>query len=137
MQISDDSGERFTFDEIRLQTIRVAQNLQKRGYCTSRQTVGIMAGNLAHLAAVVVGCISLGCPVNTVYPTADKALFIYTVQITQPSIMFCDINSYDFVKECFEEIGQSVKIFTFGGVRGESESVECLLQQTHNEDDFL
>lgn len=135
IQISD--VERFTFDEIRLQTIRVAQNLQKRGYGTSRQTFGIIAGNVSHLAAVVFGSFCLGCPINTVYPTADKAFMIYTFRITQPSIIFCEINAYDLVKECFEEIGKSVKIFTFDGVRGDSETVECLLQETHNEEDFL
>lgn len=138
MQINDDTGERFTFDEIRLQTIRVAQNLQKRGYGTSsRQTFGIVARNVSHLAAIVFGSFCLGCPINTVYPTADKAFMIHTFQITEPNIIFCEVNAYDLVKECFEEIGKRVKIFTFDGVRGDSEAVECLLQETHNEEDFL
>lgn len=60
-----------------------------------------------------------------------------TFQITQPTIIFCELDAYDAVKECFNEIGKNVKIFTFNGVRGDSEAVENLLQETHNEEDFM
>lgn len=58
-------------------------------------------------------------------------------QITQPIVIFCEIDVYDLVKECFNEIGRNVKIFTFNGVRGDSEAVENLLQETQNEEEFM
>lgn len=136
-QINDNSGERFTFDEIRLQSIRVAQNLQQRGYGLSRQTFGIIAGNESLLAAVVLGSVFLACPINTMYPTVDKEFMMYTFRITQPSVIFCDVNAYDLVKKSFEGIGKSVKIFTFNGVRGDAAAVESLLLETHNEEEFM
>lgn len=136
-QISDDSGEQFTFDEIRVQTIRIAQNLQKRGYTTPQQVFGIVANNVPHLAAVVFASSCLGCPINAMHAAAEKANMLYAFRITQPSVLFCEIGVYDLVKECFDEIGLNVKIFTFNGVKGDSEAVENLLQVTHDGDDFL
>lgn len=136
-QISDDSGEEFTFDEIHVQTIRIAQNLQKRGYTTPKQVFGIVANNVPHLAAVVFASFCLGCPVNATHAATEKANMLYTFQITQPSVLFCEVGVYDLVKECVDEIGLNMKIFTFNGVKGDSEPVENLLQTTQDEDDFL
>lgn len=136
-QISDDSGEHFTFDEIRLQTIRIAQNLQKRGYAQLKQVFGIVANNVPHLAAVVFASFCLGCPINATHAAAEKANMLHAFRITQPSVVFCEIGVYDLVRECFGEIGLNVKIFTFNGVKEDSEAFENLLQDTHNEDAFM
>lgn len=52
IQISDDTGERCSFEEIRIKTIRVAQHLQKQGY-KREQVIGIewqaMCLNRPHL----------------------------------------------------------------------------------------
>lgn len=136
-QISDDSGEQFTYGEIRLHTIRIAQNLQKRGYTAPNQVFGIVANNVPHLAAVVFASFCLGCPINATHAASEKANMLYAFRITQPSVIFCEISVYDLVKECFDEIGLNVKIFTFNGVKGDSEAVENLLQITDNEDEFM
>lgn len=135
--MNDDSGEQFTYDEIRLHTIRIAQNLQKRGYSTPQQVVGIVANNVPHLAAVIFASFCLGCPINATHAAAEKANMLYAFRITKPSVIFCEVNVYDLVRECFDEIGLNVKIFTFNGVKGGSEAVENLLQETHNEGDFM
>lgn len=48
-KISDNNGIRMTFDEIRIKSIRFAQNLQARGY-KSQQVFGIVAKNSHHVA---------------------------------------------------------------------------------------
>lgn len=119
-----------------MQTVRVAQNLQKRGY-VPKQVFGIVANNVPYLAAVVFGSFCLGCPINATHAAAEKADMIHAFRITQPSAIFCEINVYDLVKECIGEVGIDVKIFTFNGVKGDSEAVENLLHVTHHEDDFM
>lgn len=120
-----------------MQSIRVAQNLLDRGHGNSKETFAIIARNVSHVSAVVFGSLCLGCPMNIVYATAEKASMAQAFEITQPSVVFCEIDVYDVVKECFKEMGKNVKIFTFNGERGDSESVESLLQETHNEENFM
>lgn len=43
---------------------------------------------------------------------------------------------YDLVNECLIEIGKRVQIFTFEGIKGDSEPVENLFTETGVEEDF-
>ncbi|XP_055297521.1 luciferin 4-monooxygenase-like [Sitodiplosis mosellana] len=135
-QINDNNGIRMTFDEIRIKTVRAAQNLQKRGY-EPRQVFGLMAKNSHHVAPIVFASISIGCPVNTLDPSFGKTELIHMLKTTKPTLMFCDVESHDLLRECLTELGNDAKIFTFGGSKDEAESVENLFSETHNEDDFL
>lgn len=56
---------------------------------------------------------------------------------TKPDLMFCDATMYALVKECLTELGNTAKIFTFGGQVDDSEPVENLLVKNGNEEDFL
>ncbi|XP_031623989.1 probable 4-coumarate--CoA ligase 1 [Contarinia nasturtii] len=135
-QISDDSGIQLTYDEIRLKTIRAAQNLQKRGY-KSKNVVGIIAKNSHHLAPIVFASLAIGSAVNTLDTSFKKAELLHMLKTTKPVVIFCDVEVYDLVKECFAELKNDSKIFTFGGNKGDSEQVENLFEETHNEDDFV
>lgn len=57
----------------------------------------------------------------------------------KPVLMFCDIQCYDLLKDCLEELdkGSRYKIFTFGGSKDSSEPVENLLSETHEETQFV
>lgn len=57
----------------------------------------------------------------------------------KPVLMFCDIQCYDLLKDCLEELdnGSRRKIFTFGGSKDSSEPVENLLSETHEETQFV
>lgn len=125
-----------TFDDIRMKTIRAAQNLQRHGY-QPQQVFGLMAKNSHHVAPIVFGSISIGCPVNTLDPAFGKTELSHMLNTTKPILMFCEVESYEFVKECLTELGNEAKIFTFGGSKGDSESVENLFSETHNESHFL
>lgn len=125
-----------TFDEIRIRTIRAAQNLQKRGYKPT-QVFGIMAKNSHHVAPIVFASISMGCPVNTLDPSFGKTELLHMLNTTKPVLMFCDVGSQDLLKECLTELRNDAKIFTFGGSKDEGEPVENLFSETENDDDFL
>lgn len=134
-QISDDNGMQLTFDDIRLQTIRAAQNLQNRGY-KPKQVFGIIAKNSHHVAPIAFASISIGCLLSTLDTSFGKTELIHILNTTKPVLMFCDVASYDVLKECLLELENGAKIITFGGSKGESESVENLFTETHNEDNF-
>lgn len=134
-QISDDTGEQLTYDQLRLMTIRVAQNLQKRGY-TTKQAISLNAGNVTNAAPVVFASISLGCPVNTM-ATDHKPHILSTLQLIEPKLLFCEVDKYDVTVECLKELGMTAKIFTLNGKKGDAEPVENLFSETGNEEDFV
>lgn len=125
-----------TFDEIRLKTIRVAQNLQDLGY-QSKQVFAFMVKNSHYVAPTLFGAISIGCSVNTLDPSFGKTELIHMLGTTKPNLMFCDVGSYGLVKDCLVELENDAKIFTFGGNEDESEPVENLFTETGNEDKFM
>lgn len=136
-QINADTGEQFTFKQMRLKTIRVAQNLQRRGF-NSKCTVATVAGNVPHLAPIVYASLCLGCPVAPMYTAMEKQSVLRMIELTEPRIIFCEVKVYDLMVECLAEVGISnVKIFTFDGVKGHSEAVDDLFNPTGNERDFV
>lgn len=134
-QINDDSGIQMTFDEIRIKTIRAAQNLRSRGY-DSKQVFGIMARNSHHVAPILIASIANGCPINPLDPSFGKTEVIHMLTLLKPVLIFCDVACYDLLNECLTELGSEAKVFTFGGQKGESEAVENLFEAMHKEDDF-
>lgn len=56
--------------------------------------------------------------------------------ITAPKVVFCDVDVYDLVHECLNELENDASIFTFGGTTDESTSVEQLFEETPEEKEF-
>lgn len=125
-----------SYDEIRIKTVRAAQNLQKCGY-NSQVVVGVLAKNSHHLAPIVFASMCLGCPVNTLDPTFKKAELLHMLKTIEPAVMFCDSDAYDLVKECLIELGNNATIFCFGHDKVGAEQVEHLFAETHNEHNFV
>lgn len=135
-QISDNDGIRLTFEEIRIKSIRAAQNLQQRGY-NSGKVFGILARNSHHLAPIVFASFNLGCPVSGLDTSFGRTELLHMLNITKPTILFCDVEKYDLVKECLIELESNAKVFTFGGSTYGSEPVENLFSDTKNERMFV
>lgn len=125
-----------TFNEIRLNTIRAAQNLQFQGY-KPKQVIGIMADNSEYLSSIVFASFCSGCPINSLSTSVEKQDVIRMFGITEPSIVFCDVKVYELMKECLNELKNAAKIYTFNGTKGDSEAVEFLFKKTGIEDDFM
>lgn len=125
-----------TFNEIRIKSVRAAQNLQKRGY-GSKQVFGVLARNSHHLAPIVFASISIGCPVNALDPSFGRIELIHMLKVMKPALMFCDADVYNLLKESLTQLGNGAEIFTFGGSNNETEPVENLFSETENENDFL
>lgn len=116
--------------------MRAAQNLQKLG-CRTNDIFGLMAENSHHVAPICFAAFCLGCPINGFYTTYDKSEMLHMLNITRPKLMFCDLNVYDLVETCLEELKINARIFTFGGSVGKSIPVEELFMTTHNETNFM
>lgn len=125
-----------TFEELRLKTIRAAQNLQARGY-KPKQVIGVMCENVAHLSPIVFASFCLGCPVNVLSASVQKPDVLHMLRMTKPSVMFCDVSVFELIKECLSELGNNAKIYTFNGTKDDSEAVETLFKETGIEEDFL
>ncbi|XP_055299806.1 probable 4-coumarate--CoA ligase 1 isoform X2 [Sitodiplosis mosellana] len=135
-QISDDSGVCLTFNEIRMKTIRAAQNLQTRGL-KPKQVIGLMVDNVPNLSPIVFAAYSTGCPLNALTTSVEKPDVIRMLGITEPSVMICDIKVYDLIKECLTELKNDATIFTFNGTKDSSIAVEHLFEPTGNEENFV
>lgn len=126
---------RITFNEMRLKTIRAAQNLQKMDV-QPRQVLGFMAGNSDHLAPIFLATICLGCTTAPFDPMLSKDELIRNIKKTKPTIMFCDANVYNQMNEALKELKWNIRVFIFGDHIDGIEPAESLLAETGNEDDF-
>lgn len=124
-----------TFDEMRTETIRAAQDLQARGY-TSKQSFALLARNNHHVASIAFASLALACPLHCLDPLFGKAEMICHLNLSKPVVMFCDIAYYELLNECLLEMGIETKLFSFGGSQGRSEPNENLLIETNKEDQF-
>lgn len=119
-----------------MMTIRLAQNLQKRGY-TEGQVFGTYSANVPYLAPVVIASLCMGCPINSIDPSVEKGTILRMFESTQPKAVFCEARLYDMMAECLVELKNDAKMFTFNGVEGSSEPVENLFVETGTEEDYV
>lgn len=117
------------------QTIRAAAHLRKLGY-EQGDIFGIMAKNSHYVAPIFYASLCLACPVSTLDPSFSKPEIVHMLSITKPKLMFCDVNVYDLVRECLDDLENEAPIYTFSGSTGESISVETLFEEIPEADDF-
>lgn len=115
-------------------SIRAAQNLQNRGYAT-KDVTAIVSGDVAHLAPVVFANLSLCRPI-CVTNSSWKPDTLRMFDMTKPNLIFCDVEDYETVVECLNELELTAKIFTFYKTIDDSEHVENLFTETENEEEF-
>lgn len=73
---------------------------------------------------------------NTMH-TDWKPHILNTLQLIEPTLIFCEVEKYDATLECLNELGMKAKIFTLNGTKGDAESVEILFNETGTEEDFV
>lgn len=121
---------------IRLKTVRAAQNIQQLGY-KPKDIFAIMATDNHHLAPIVFASLCLNCTMSLINPISNELELQHNLSIALPKLMFCDANVYSLVVKCFKDVNHDVQIFTFGGKVGNSKPVEDLFAETLNEKRFL
>lgn len=98
---------------------------------------GTIAKNSHNLAPILFGALGIGCAMNTLEPTFGKTELLHMLNIIKPSLLFCDVEVFELVKECLLELGNNAHVFTFGGSKNGSENVENLFLETHEENSFV
>ncbi|KAG4069747.1 hypothetical protein HA402_003188 [Bradysia odoriphaga] len=135
-QISDDSKVEMTYDDIRLKTIRAAQNLQKRGH-KENGVYSFIVANTDNVAPILFATFCNGCAVNGLDPSFKKFELIHMLGMVKPDLVICDIDVYERASECLKELQNYAKIFTLGGCADGSEPVDVLFNETKIEDSFI
>lgn len=125
-----------TYYEIWLETVRVAQNLQKRGF-KSRQVFGFMAASSDHLASIISASFCLACPIVPLHPMLSKKEIVRVFAKTKPSVIFCDSDVYHQLNAALKELNFDVKVFTIGEQIDGLEPIENLLVETGYEKNFV
>lgn len=121
---------------MRRQTIRAAMNLQNLDY-RQGDIIGIVAKNSHFVAPIVYASMCIGCPLSALDPSFSKPELLHMLAITKPKLMFADVNMYDLLQECLQELGNDAHIFTFGGQSGRSIPVKTLFEETSGESAFM
>lgn len=109
-QILDDKYDavKMSFDDLRVLSIRAAQNLTKLGI-KKGDVVGMVAKNSIYVAPVSLGCLLIGAVLN---PIAESGI-THIFSITEPKIIFVDYEYVVQVKEAMKTLRNNATIFTF------------------------
>lgn len=126
-----------TFNEIRLKTIRAAQNLLKLGF-ERPQVFGIMVDSSDDLVPIMMAATCLACPIAPLHPMLTKDEIKRAYLKANPSVVFCDARAFDQLNEALKELPFTVqRIFTFGGHIDGNETVDSLFVETGEENGFV
>lgn len=93
LQIFDENGAQLTCDELRLQAIRIAQNLTKLGIGKG-DVVAFNCTNSEHIYALLNGCIFIGALISSMSVMHDENDLRHFWSITEPKFVFCDTEVY-------------------------------------------
>lgn len=126
-QINDTSGNQMTYSQFHRKVVRAAQNLQAMGY-QPKQTFGMVARCSDNVAPIIVASVAIGCPILGLHYTLKRTNILQMYRFVEPVLVFCDVDSYELVKDCLRELNNQAKIFTFDGYVGDSVAVDSLFK---------
>ncbi|KXJ77102.1 hypothetical protein RP20_CCG008342 [Aedes albopictus] len=136
-QISAESGVRVTYQEMRLRSIRVAQNLSSIVGIQKGDMVTIVARNNEKVAPVVYGCFMLGTPMNTLDPGFHREDFAHMFETIKPKLVICEGDLVDEMVAAFEMVDIAPELILFGPRINGYGKVDDLLVETGTEKHFL
>lgn len=134
-QISLETDNRVTYEEMKIKTIRAAQNIEKLGY-KAGEVISFVSKNTESLFPIIFASFCIGCPINVLAPKFGKTEISHVLKRTKPALLFCSLEAYELVNECMIDSNNNAKIFTFGGKKGNSEVAESLFRETGDEANF-
>lgn len=97
----------------------------------------IIARNSHYVTPIIYASLCMGCPINPLDTSFSKPEIMHMLSITKPKLVFCDVDLYDLVRECLNELENETTIFTFSGQNNESIPVETLFEERPEEDTFV
>ncbi|XP_055587058.1 uncharacterized protein LOC129739604 [Uranotaenia lowii] len=135
-EINVESETRLTFGEMKLRTVRMAQNLTSLGY-NETDTCTLVTLNSDHVAPLVYACLTLGITINPLEVSLPSIGFVHMLKTVKPSVVFCEQRSLQEVEAAMSMIDLSVEVFVIGERVEGYKHVEDLLVETGEEDQFV
>lgn len=111
LQICHEEGVETTCEQMKLNTIRVAENLTKLGV-KADDVVGFICRNSENVKALVFGCIVIGAPLSSLDVMINKDDIKQMYGQTKPKLIFCDNSVYETAKTALDELQNNAKIYT-------------------------
>lgn len=110
-QVSADDGVELTCHEIRSRTIRIASDLMTSGL-KQGDVVGVVATNTENVVPLVLACLALGLPINTLAPVMIESDIIHMYSRTKPKIIFCDADIVETIQAAANKLQNKPEICT-------------------------
>lgn len=124
-QISDNNGVALTCKELRDRSVRLAENLVKKGYKFG-DMIATISRNNHDVSAVIFGCNIIGAPINCLDPSFTVEELANLLNITRPKLVFCETFNLANVKTALEKVGVRAEIILVGDTLEGHEHVNSL-----------
>jgi len=111
LQINHEENTSHTCEEIKISSIRVAQNLQRLGIETDN-VIGFVCRNSSTVISLVFGCVLIGTPVNPLHINFSKNKIQEIFEQTKPVLVFCDYDFFEITRNALKEINNNAIIYT-------------------------
>ena len=136
IQINHEEKTELLCKDLKVSSIRVAQNLQKLGIQPD-DIVGFICQNSHHVNALVYGCVLIGAVINPLHVSFTKDGIKQMFSQTKPKLVICDSKVYETTREALNELGNEAKIFTLLREIPGVSHVDELLATTGIESEFV
>lgn len=111
LQINHEEGKELTCEEIKITSIRVAQNLKRLGVQPD-DVVGFICRSSSTVISLIYGCVLIGAPVNPLHVSFDKEKIQQMFKQTKPVLVFCDHDLFELTRDSLREMKSNAMIFT-------------------------
>lgn len=111
LQINHEKEWRWTCAEVKMSSVRVAQNLTRLGIRPD-DVVGFICRNSGNILPLIYGCALIGAPVNPIHISYTKDKIKDMFKMTKPKLVFCDHDLFESTKDALHEIKNKAMIFT-------------------------
>jgi 4-coumarate--CoA ligase len=136
-QVVLETNKEVTYEELRISSVRIAQNLMKIGI-THDDVVGVICKTSNEMSFFLTACVLIGAPMNPLDLSFTKDDIKHLFGQTQPKLVICDIEAFDKTREALKELELAAKIFVTSDAKidGAGNLID-LMTPTGNEDDFI
>lgn len=98
---------------------------------------GFLANRCDELLPIYLASICMACPIIPLFRLLSLEEIANILRKTKPVVMFCDVDTYMYIKEILIDMDWNMKVFTFDGAIDDTESISHLLCETGDEENFV
>lgn len=136
IQANYDDGTEFTCKEVKLISIRIAQNLTKFGL-NFEDEVGLLVRNSKYVLPVFVGCSVMGFPICPINLMEFESHLGHAMKSVQPKIWFCENDLVEKLENGLKKLGSDGRVVGMGDRIGDHLNIDDFLKETGVEDNFM